>query len=248
MSSTYRTRDIHLRHVLGQEAHDFADGGDLQGGADDDDEVDERAVVLDEALVEGCWEVLAEEGDVGLHDAWGGDVVVVVGGGGGGAREGGERRAPSVFGGAVAVVATRAFTLILHLLLVCGWLSLRGQVLQVVDAARAVRDARGLEIVADGVPRHLMAAFDAGGGGEGAVALDQFVGPDAGGGLEVVDVLREVGQELAFFLEQRDEGVCGREAVAVREDVARDGVEDGWVLAEDLNVKDLLWVAEAEVC
>ncbi len=67
-----------------------------------------------------------------------------------------------------------------------------------------------------------MAAFDAGGGGEGAVALDEFVWGDAGFGFEVVDVLGVVGEEFAFGLEERDEGVRGREAVVVGEDVARD--------------------------
>ena len=52
--------------------------------------------------------------------------------------------------------------------------------------------------------------------------MDEFVWGDAGFGFEVVDVLGVVGEEFAFGLEERDEGVRGREAVVVGEDVARD--------------------------
>jgi hypothetical protein len=77
--------------------------------------------------------------------------------------------------------------------------------------------------------------------------LDELLRADAGFGFEVVDVLGVVGQELAFVLEEGDEGVRGREAVVAGEDVAGDRVEDGRVLAEDGDVEDLLRVVEAEV-
>ena len=79
------------------------------------------------------------------------------------------------------------------------------------------------------------------------MALDELGGEDAGGGFEVVDVLGVVSQELAFGLEEGDEGVRGREAVVAGEDVARDRVEDGGVLAEDGDVEDFLRVVEPEV-
>lgn len=69
-------RDVDLGDVRGEPADNLGDGGHLEGGADDDDEVDLVAVVLRQALGEGIGQSLAEEGDVGLHDASGGDVVL----------------------------------------------------------------------------------------------------------------------------------------------------------------------------
>lgn len=45
-----------------------------------------------------------------------------------------------------------------------------------------------------------------------------------------------------------DEGVGGREAFGVREDVLGDGEEDRGVFAEDGDVEDFLGVVESEMC
>ena len=92
-----------------------------------------------------------------------------------------------------------------------------------------------------------MGALEARGGGEGAVALDEVGGEDAGVGFDVVDVLGVVGEELGAVLQQADEGVGGREGGGRGQDVFGDGVEDGGVFAEDADVEDFLRVREAEV-
>lgn len=70
------SRDIDLRNVRGQPAHNLGDRGDLEGCADDDDEINLVAVVFGEAAGELVGQSLAEEGNIGLHDASGGDVVL----------------------------------------------------------------------------------------------------------------------------------------------------------------------------
>lgn len=70
------TRDVYLWDVRREIWHDFGDGGHFQGGADDDDEVDFVPIVVCETFGELIWKGLAEEGDVGLHDAGFWDVVI----------------------------------------------------------------------------------------------------------------------------------------------------------------------------
>lgn len=104
------------------------------------------------------------------------------------------------------------------------------------------------EVLMDARPGDVVAALDARGRGEGAVALDQFLRRYTRGGLEVVDVLREVGEEFALVLEQADECVGGGKPVAVGgEDVLGHGVEDRGVLPEERDVEHLLRVREAEM-
>lgn len=79
------------------------------------------------------------------------------------------------------------------------------------------------------------------------MALNKLGLGNAGLDLEVVNVLRVVGQELAALVQHGDELVGGRVAVGVGDNVLGDRVEDGGVLLEDVNVKDLLRVVEAEV-
>lgn len=116
-----------------------------------------------------------------------------------------------------------------------------------LQAARAVRD---LAVAHDRVERlalDTVATGDAGGEGKGAVALDHLVRRDAGVGLQVVDILCVVAQELALVLEQADEHVERRVHVVGRQDHVGDQVEDARVGAEDVQVEHLLRVGEAQV-
>lgn len=100
----------------------------------------------------------------------------------------------------------------------------------------------------DGRSGDVVAALDARGGGEGAMALDQFLRRYTRGGLEVVDVLREVGEEFALVLEQADECVGWGKPVAVGgEDVLGHRVEDRGILPEQRDVEHLLRVREPQV-
>lgn len=116
-----------------------------------------------------------------------------------------------------------------------------------LGALGAAWDDAGLDVGEDGLALGLEAALDAAGGAKGAVALDELVLGDAGLDLEVVDVLGVVGQQLAALVQHGDELVGGRVAVRVGDDVLGDLVEDGGILLEDANVKDLLRVVEAEI-
>lgn len=73
-----RARDVDLRYVRGQERDDLGHGRHLERRADDDDEVDEVAVVLHQPLGKLVGKRLAEEGDVRLHDAGLGNVICAI--------------------------------------------------------------------------------------------------------------------------------------------------------------------------
>lgn len=79
------------------------------------------------------------------------------------------------------------------------------------------------------------------------MALDELLLGDAGFDFEVVDVLGVVCEELAALVEHGDELVSGCVAVSVGEDVLGDRVENGGILLEDINVKDLLRIIQAQV-
>lgn len=130
-----------------------------------------------------------------------------------------------------------------------GALPLDGAVVDAerLDAARTARDVAGLDVGEDGLAVDLVAAPKAGGGAEGAVALDQLAPGQAGLDLEVVNVLGVVGEQLVALVQHGDELVGGCVAVRGGDDVLGDRVEDGRVLLEDVDVKDLLGVAEAQV-
>jgi hypothetical protein len=167
-------RDVDLGNMGGQPADNLGDGCDLERSADDDDEVDLIAVVFGQAAREFIGQGLAEEGNVGLHDAGlrhivlGVIVRVVV--------RGAAFAAAAIRGGGAA-------------------LALDGGT-QGLGAARTARDDISLDFGKDGLAVGLVAALDASSGAKGAVALDQAVLGDAGLNLEVVDVLGVVGEQL----------------------------------------------------
>ena len=115
------------------------------------------------------------------------------------------------------------------------------------EAGVAAGDEAGLEVVVDDIAGDVVAAFDAGGCGEGAVALNEVVGRDASVAFKVVYILGEVCEELVLVLEEANEGVCRGEFLAGGKDVFGDGVKDAGVLAEEMYVKDFLRVGEAKM-
>ena len=152
-----------------------------------------------EALAEGVWKIFAEERDIGLHHSGNSDLVVFI-----------------VVVRAVLVVfafflmrfkretAIAAFTLDTPL-------SAGLRLAQRLDTAIAARDATGFEVGVDCGAGDFVGAFETRGGGEGAVALDEMRGKDAGVGFDVVDVLSVVCEEFGSVLKEADEGVGGRE-------------------------------------
>ena len=193
--------DIHLWRLSGQKPHHLTHGRHFQARADHQHEIDLVAVVQRQSPAEGIREVFTEEGDVGLHDACDGDFVILV-----------------VVVGAVFVVFTLLFVGFGREAAVAAFAldALRadaggGRLSKGLDTALAARDPAGFEVVVDGGTGDFVGAFQAGGGGEGAVALDEVRGEDAGVGFDVVDVLGVVCEELGSVLEEADEGVGGRE-------------------------------------
>lgn len=65
--------------------------------------------------------------------------------------------------------------------------------------------------------------------------------------LEIVNILCEVGEQLALFLKEMDKCVRGRKFVARREDIVSNRIENARILPEELDVEDLLRIAETEV-
>ena len=115
------------------------------------------------------------------------------------------------------------------------------------DALDASRDLAGLHVVKYGVAGDLVTTALAGGGGEGAMALDQLLLAYSGIRLNVVDVLRIVGQELALVLQHGDEGVGGGELLVIlRKYILRNRIEDRRVLSEYIDVEDLLGIVDVK--
>lgn len=65
--------------------------------------------------------------------------------------------------------------------------------------------------------------------------------------LEIVNILCEVGEQFALFLKEMDKCVRRRKFVARREDIVGNRIENARILPEELDVEDLLRIAETEV-
>jgi hypothetical protein len=215
-----------LGDVAGQKVGDLGHGGDLHAGAHDDDEIDLVPVDVLEAVEEVVGQGLAEEGDVRLHDARLGDV------------EGAVRLGVLVAGALLAGALTVGGALALLALLLGG---------DVVDAALALGGLHGAHGGEDVLAGDVELALAAGGGGPGAVALDQLVLADAGVGLDVVDVLGVVGEQLVLVLQQADELVGRGPLLEVGHDVAGQLVKDARVVVEVVDVEDLLGLVVAHL-
>lgn len=162
-----RARDVDLRDVRREVGYHLGHGGDLEGGADDYDKVYNVAIMLDQASAELVGQSLPKEGDIGFHNAGGWDIVVLI--------------------RAVIIVATTAPP---GGGAVLGALPLSHAIAaQSGDALDASRDLAGLHVVKYGVAGDLVTTALAGGGGEGAMALDQLLLAYSGICLNIVDVL-----------------------------------------------------------
>jgi hypothetical protein len=93
---------------------------------------------------------------------------------------------------------------------------LRRERAQVLDAARTARHTRSLQIITDSVAGHLVSARDAGRSSEGPMTLNEFLRPQTRRSLKIIDILREIREQLPLLLQQRDESVRGRKAVTLR--------------------------------
>lgn len=65
--------------------------------------------------------------------------------------------------------------------------------------------------------------------------------------LEIVNILCEVGEQFALLLKEMDKCVGRREFVGRWEDIAGNRIENARILPEELDVEDLLRIAETEV-
>ena len=74
----YLSGDVQLRHVMRQHADDLGHRRHFQRSSDDEYEIYEVPVVIHESVVEGGWEVLAEECDVRFHNSGNRNVVILV--------------------------------------------------------------------------------------------------------------------------------------------------------------------------
>jgi len=185
--------------------------------------------VADEALGESIWQLLAEEGDIWLHDACFGDIVVFL------------------FLGIAVIVEALAF-LVLTILGSFAFHSIRNlESSEIGDALVTTGNSVGSDVREDHVAFDFVFALDAGGGGERAVALNQLLGENASETLEIVDILSVVGEQFSFLLKKMNEGVGGSEFIAVWNDVFSDRVEVRRIFSEEVDVEDFLWIVEAKM-
>jgi hypothetical protein len=223
---TYVAGDVDLGYVAGEEVWDFRDGCDFHACAHDDDEVDLVLVEFFEAVEEIVGEGFAEEGDVGLHDAWLGNVVCAVG-----------------FGVFVAGALLPGHSAVGRPLSLQTGL-LRCDLLETPLAIGRFLCAHRIEYV---LARHVVLAFPARCRRPRAVALDQLVLPYASIRLDIIDVLRVVGEQLVLVLQQAYELVRGCPAAQVGDDVAGERIEGARVLVEVVDVEDLLGLLVAHL-
>jgi len=79
------------------------------------------------------------------------------------------------------------------------------------------------------------------------MTLDNLLWKHAGICFDIVNVLGIVGKQLSLVLEQTDEGMSGGELLLIRKDILCNREEDAGVLAEEMDVKDLLRVTETKM-
>lgn len=65
--------------------------------------------------------------------------------------------------------------------------------------------------------------------------------------LKIVNILCEVGEQLALLLKETDKCVRGRKSVSRWEDITGNRIENAGILSEELDIEDLLRIAETEV-
>lgn len=79
------------------------------------------------------------------------------------------------------------------------------------------------------------------------MTLDNLLWKHASICFDIINVLGIVGKQLSLVLEQTDEGMSGGELLLIRKDILRNREEDAGVLAEEMDVKDLLRVTETKM-
>lgn len=98
-----------------------------------------------------------------------------------------------------------------------------------------------------GLSRNLELALDTRCRSKGSVALEHLLRKNSCISLNVVDVLSVVGQQLPLVLQQLDESMGWGEFLLRRKNVFGDGEEDARIFSENLYVKHLLGVTQAQV-
>jgi len=111
----------------------------------------------------------------------------------------------------------------------------------------ALRDFAISDISEDGITGDLELALDTSGSGEGSMTLYNLLRSDSRVGLDVVNVLGIVGQQLSLVLQKPDEPMSRGEFLLCREDILGNREEDARILSENVDVKDLLGVAQTEM-
>ena len=144
--------------------------------------------MVGETVGEDVGQLLAEEGNVWLHDTSLRDVVVLI----------------------IVIGRSTATLLLLAVLGPLALLRLESR-LNVLVALLATRDYVVEDVFVDGLAWDLPAAVLARGGCEGAVALNNLLWENAGCRLNVVYILSVVAEKLALSLEKLNEGVGGCE-------------------------------------
>lgn len=65
--------------------------------------------------------------------------------------------------------------------------------------------------------------------------------------LKIVDILCEIGEQFTLLLKEMNKCMRGRGFVGRWKNIFGDRIEDAGILSEELNVEDLLRIAETEM-
>jgi hypothetical protein len=98
-------------------------------------------------------------------------------------------------------------------------------------------------MIHDLIPGNFMHTFHARGRSERSMALDQVLRENACIGLHVVDILGEVGQQLALVLKKPDESMSWGKPLFGWEYILSNRIEDARIFTKEINIKDFLRIS-----
>ncbi len=78
MRGTYFSRDIQLRHMMRQHSNNLRYRRYFQRSPDNEYKIHKIPIMIHQSIMEGRWEILAEECDIWLHDSRNCNIVILI--------------------------------------------------------------------------------------------------------------------------------------------------------------------------
>lgn len=78
MTGTYLSGNIQLRHMMRQHPNNLRHRRHFQRSPNNEYKIYEVPIMIHQSIVKGRWEILAEEGDIRLHDSCSCNIVILI--------------------------------------------------------------------------------------------------------------------------------------------------------------------------